>query len=72
MYNFDIFIFSNKLSRYSNLARINRFIFRYNLVNISAVLFNIADEWSPQEMDTFTRALIDSNKDFVVVAKQVA
>jgi len=30
------------------------------------------DEWSQQEMETFSRHLIGTNKDFSLVAKQVA
>ena len=32
----------------------------------------LLDEWSQQEMEMFSRCLIESNKDFGVVAKKVA
>jgi len=35
-------------------------------------LLCLTDEWSQQEMETFSRCLIETNKDFAVVAKQVA
>jgi len=36
------------------------------------VVKRLTDEWTRQEMETFTRCLIESNKDFILVAKQVA
>jgi len=37
--------------------------------NGSAVVYT--DEWSQLEMETFSRCLIETNKDFSLVAKQV-
>jgi len=61
-YSNKLLCFSSGIAGTSRLGNVRVLQFR---------LLYLIDEWSQQEMETFGRCLIATNKDFSVVAKQV-